>query len=143
MTAQAMATEREIEDSIRALFLQAGWYPVKTEAGMVARGTRGTRRGHLPPGFPDLTVLRRLPGTPLCLAALIEVKTTTGTLEPSQEQRHAELRASGLFPQVIRDPQAAVALITEGHRLARLLREHGRSGEGPGPPEGPARKDTS
>ncbi|AFD27746.1 VRR-NUC domain-containing protein [Deinococcus gobiensis] len=114
------ATEREIEDSIRALFLQAGWYPVKTEAGMVKRG-HGLKRGHLPPGFPDLTVLRRLPGTPLCLAALIEVKTATGTLEPSQVERHAELRTLGLSPQIIRDTEAATALIAEGHRLAALL----------------------
>ncbi len=114
------ATEREIEDSIRALFLQAGWYPVKTEAGMVKRG-HGPKRGHLPPGFPDLTVLRRLPGTPLCLAALIEVKTATGTLEPSQVERHAELRTLGLSPQIIRDTEAATALIAEGHRLAALL----------------------
>ena len=136
-------TERETEDSIRALFLQAGWYPVKTEAGMVSRGTRGPRHGHLPAGFPDLTVLRRLPGTPLCLAALIEVKTATGTLEASQEKRHAELRASGLSPQIIRDLGAAADLIAEGNGLAGLLRERGGTGEGAGPLEDSARKDTS
>lgn len=87
---------------------------------MVKRG-HGPKRGHLPPGFPDLTVLRRLPGTPLCLAALIEVKTETGTLEPSQVERHAELRTLGLSPQIIRDTEAATALIAEGHRLAALL----------------------
>jgi hypothetical protein len=114
------ATERETEDSIRALFLQAGWYPVKTEAGMVKRG-HGPKRGHLPTGFPDLTVLRRLPGSALCLAALIEVKTDRGELSASQVARHTELRQHGLHPQIIRDPQAAAALIAEGHRLAALL----------------------
>ncbi|WP_288482386.1 hypothetical protein [uncultured Deinococcus sp.] len=114
------ATERETEDSIRALFLRAGWYPVKTEAGMVKRG-HGPRRGHLPPGFPDLTVLRRLPGSALCLAALIEVKTDRGELSASRIDRHAELRQHGLHPQIIRDSQAATVLIAEGQRLAALL----------------------
>lgn len=115
------ATEREIENSIRDLFLRAGWYPAKTDSGMVARGTQ--RRGHLPSGFPDLTMLRALPGSPLCLAALIEVKTLTGKLLDSQVERHAELRdLYGLHPHIIRDPREAVALIKEAQRLAAILK---------------------
>ncbi|AFD25813.1 hypothetical protein DGo_CA1886 [Deinococcus gobiensis I-0] len=83
---------------------------------------RRQKHGHLPAGFPDLTVFRRLPGTPLCLAALIEVKTETGTLEPSQVERHAELVTYGLSPRIIRDAGAAAALIAEGNRVAALLR---------------------
>lgn len=124
------ATEREIEDSIRTLFLRAGWLPLKTEAGMVSRGRRaGPARGHLPPGWPDLTVLRRLPGSPLCLAALIEVKTATGTLEETQVLRHAELRTLGLTLHVIRDAAEARHLIAEGHRLAALLGHAGHAPE--------------
>ncbi|KQR33141.1 VRR-NUC domain-containing protein [Deinococcus sp. Leaf326] len=115
-------TEREIEDSIRELFLRAGWYALKTEAGMVARGQRGLRKGHLPNGFPDLTMLCRLPGSPLALAALIEVKTETGELRPSQVKCHGELRACGLSPQIIRDADEARGLIAEAQRLSGLLR---------------------
>lgn len=115
-------TEREIENGIRELFLRAGWYPLKTEAGMVARGQRGPKSGHLPNGFPDLTMLCRLPGTPLGLVALIEVKTETGELRPSQVKCHAQLRTCGLSPQIIRDADEARHLIAEAQRLSGLLR---------------------
>lgn len=115
-------TEREIEDSIRDLFLRAGWYALKTEAGMVKRGQRGPKSGHLPNGFPDLTMLCRLPGSPLGLVALIEVKTDTGELRPSQVKCHGELRACGLSPQIIRDADEARHLIAEAQRLSGLLR---------------------
>lgn len=123
MTTLPPATEREIENSIRDLFLRAGWYPVKSDSGMVARGTRGrVQRGHLPLGFPDLTMLCALPGTTLCLAALIEVKTLSGRLRDSQVQRHAELRdLYGIHPHVIRDAREAVALIQEARRVAAIL----------------------
>lgn len=118
------ATEREIENSIRDLFLRAGWYPAKTDSGMVARGTRArVSRGHLPLGFPDLTMLRALPGSSLCLAALIEVKTLTGKLLDSQVERHAELRELyGIHPHIIRDAREAVSLIKEAHRIAAILK---------------------
>lgn len=54
---------------------------MKTEVGVVKRGY-GPKRGHLLPGFPDLTVLRRLPATPLCLVDLVEVRTATGHSNP-------------------------------------------------------------
>ena len=115
-------TEQQIEDSIRELFLRAGWYALKTEAGMVGRGGQARKRGHLPNGFPDLTMLCRLPGSPLGLVALIEVKTETGELRPSQVKCHGELRACGLFPQIIRDADEARHLIAEAQRLSGLLR---------------------
>lgn len=120
------ASEAEIEAAIRDLFLRAGWYPVKTDAALVTRGRASGRvaRGHLPLGFPDMTFLRALPGTTLCLAALVETKTATGRLRQSQVERHAELRdLYGLHPHVIRDPQEAVALIREACWLIGLLKE--------------------
>lgn len=103
------------------LFLGAGWYPAKTDAGMVQRGT-GSTRGHLERGFPDLTVLRRLPGTVLCLAVLIEVKTATGELNEHQVEFHERVRTlHGIQPQVVRDVDEARTYIAQANTLVGLL----------------------
>ncbi|WP_081790813.1 hypothetical protein [Deinococcus phoenicis] len=116
------ATEAEIEAALRDVLLRGGFYPVKTDAAMINRGSRG--RGSIRTGFPDLTVLHPLPGTTLCLAALVETKTVTGKLRQSQIERHAELRdLYGLQPLILRDPKEAVALIREARRIAGLLKE--------------------
>lgn len=115
-------SEADIEASIHDLLLTAGFYPVKTDAALVVRGGRG--RSHIPRGFPDMTFLYRLPGTSLCLAALVETKTASGKLRQSQVECHAELReVHGLHPHILRDVREAVALIAEARRLARLLKE--------------------
>lgn len=118
-------TEREIENAIRDAFLSAGWHPVKTDAGQITRGQKpgGRARGHIRRGFPDMTFLLGLPGTGLCVAALVEVKTATGKLRPEQVQMHAELRAHyGIEPHVLRSPQEARALIQTGRHLQAALR---------------------
>lgn len=122
---QPTLSEAQVEALIRDLFLRAGWYPAKTDSGMVTRGTgRRVQRGHLPIGFPDLTMLHALPGTALCLAALIETKTATGKLRDSQVERHAELRdLYGIQAHVIRSPEQAVHLITQARRVIGALKD--------------------
>lgn len=116
-------SEAQIEAQVRDYFLRAGWYPVKTDSAMVIRGTRGrVSRGHLPIGFPDLTMIRSLPGTDLTLAALIEMKTPTGRIREAQVERHAELRdLYGIPVHVIRDPTQATHLITQARRIIGAL----------------------
>lgn len=119
------ATEAQIEAAITDLFLRAGWYPVKTDAGMVSRGRSQSRvqRGHIRTGFPDMTYLLGLPGTGLCLAALVETKTQTGKLRSSQIERHTELRdLYGIEAHVIRDPQEATKLIKAAREVLVALR---------------------
>lgn len=117
---QPALSETQVESQIKALFLRAGWFPVKTEAGMVARGGRP---GHLPAGYPDLTMLRALPGTDLCLAALIETKTASGRVRASQVKCHADLQAQyGIRAHIVRDPQQAVHLITQARRIVSALK---------------------
>ena len=116
-------TEREVESAIAELFERAGWKAVKTDAAMVSRGTGRVQRGHLPLGFPDMTFFLALPGSHLCLAALVEVKTKTGKLRPSQIEMHRTLQdLYGLTPHVIRDAADALNLIQEGQHLTRRLR---------------------
>ena len=102
--------------------MTAGWYPVKTDAALITRG-RARVSGHIPSGFPDLIFLRRLPGSSLALAAIVETKTKRGRLRTSQKKLHAELREMyGLTPHIIRDQAEAVALIAESQRLVAILR---------------------
>lgn len=113
------ASERDIEAALRQALTLGGFHVVKTDAGMVGRGSG---RGHIASGFPDLVCLHRLPGSTLSLAALIETKTATGRLRESQVTRHAELRdVYGLTPHVLRDPAEALLLIQEARRLRALL----------------------
>jgi len=109
-------SEADIEAQLVDLLGRQGLLPVKTEAG---------RSGHrLPAGFPDLLGFLPLPGSPFALVVLVELKTATGKLRKSQIEYHALLRAHGLTPLVVRDPQAALALIDEGRRLRRVLLPH-------------------
>lgn len=120
-------TEAQTEAQISNILTRHGWYPVKTDAALVIRGWGRVPRGHIPQGFPDMTYLLALPGTPLCLAALVETKTVTGTLSDAQRAKHAELRdLYGLHTHVLREP--AQALVGEGRRVVGLLRDrqHGR-----------------
>ena len=118
------ATEAEIEAALRDLLTRHDWYGVKTDAALVTRGRHSSRlaRGSIRTGFPDMTFLHALPGSSLCLAALVEVKTATGQLRPSQVERHAELRdLYGLHTHVVRAPEEALPLIEEARRLVRVL----------------------
>ena len=122
------ATEAEVEATVCDLFIRAGWYAVKTDAATITRGAgRGrVQRGTIQTGFPDRVFLLSLPGTPLCLAALVELKTATGRMRDSQVEKHIELRELyGLHPQIIRDVTQAQHLIAEGLRLKRLLKVQG------------------
>ncbi|GGJ65195.1 hypothetical protein [Deinococcus aquiradiocola] len=119
------ASEAMIEAAVCDLFTRAGWYALKTDAAQVTRGARHARpaRGTIDVGFPDRVFLLSLPGSPLCLAALVELKTATGRVRASQVARHAELRDRyGLKPQIVRDARQAEHLIHEGLRLRRLLK---------------------
>lgn len=118
------ASEAEIESSVSGLLLRYGWYPLKTDAGQVTRGGRTRKRGHIETGFPDMTYLLALPGTGLCLAALIETKTEKGKLRPSQVETHAKLqRQYGLAVHIVRDVAEATALVTEARQLVGALKE--------------------
>ncbi len=120
-------TEAETEAQITDILTRHGWYGVKTDAALVIRGRGRVPRGHIPQGFPDMTYLLALPGTPLCLAALVETKTMTGKLSDAQVEKHAELRdLYGIHTYVLRDPAQALALVTEGRRLLGLLRDRQR-----------------
>ncbi|MFC3834772.1 MULTISPECIES: hypothetical protein [Deinococcus] len=118
------ASEAQVEAAISDLFLRAGWYPVKTDAALVTRGSRRrVKSGHIPSGFPDMTYLLGLPGTGLCLAALIETKTATGQARDSQVERHAELRdLYGIAAHIVRDPREAAALIAMARRVVGALK---------------------
>ena len=119
------ASEAEIEESIGDLLKLHGWYAVKTDAGQVKRGSSTRKRGHIETGFPDMTYLLALPGTGLCLAALVETKTDTGQLRPSQVQTHAKLRQQyGLAVHVLRDAAEARTLIAEARLLVAALKAH-------------------
>jgi hypothetical protein len=115
--------EREIEAAVRDLFITAGWKPVKTDAAMVIRGGRGARRGHIDEGFPDSIYVLGLPGLTLSLAAVVELKTATGTLRDKQIEMHQHLQlVYQITTVIIRDPQEALHLIAEGRRLRSLIR---------------------
>lgn len=117
------ATEAETEAAVRDLFLRAGWYPVKTESGMVAKATRGrVKRGTLPLGFPDCAYFKGIKGTKLTLAALVELKSPTGVLRLSQLERHAELAMYGIQVSVVRDVREAQALTEQARRIEAALR---------------------
>jgi len=119
------ALERQIEATVRDLFMTAGWKPVKTDAAMVIRGTgRGrVQRGHIEAGFPDCIYVLGLPGLQLSLAAVVELKSATGTLEQDQIDMHQHLKlAYQITTVVIREPQEALHLIAEGRRLRTLIR---------------------
>ena len=119
------ASEKEIEDAINALFLRYGWYPLKTDAGQVTRGGSTRKRGHIESGFPDMVYLLALPGTALCLAALVETKTEQGKLRPSQVATHAKLRQQyGLAVHIVRDAAEARTLIVEARFLVGALKAH-------------------
>ncbi|ULH16005.1 hypothetical protein MF271_05060 [Deinococcus sp. KNUC1210] len=108
------------------LFIRSGWYAVKTDAAQISRGTgRGrVQRGTIQLGFPDMLYLLSLPGTPLCLTALVELKTATGRLRDTQTDLHQHLRQLyGLNVQVVRDVTEVHRLIAEGKRLRRLFKE--------------------
>ncbi|MCD0156254.1 hypothetical protein [Deinococcus sp. 6GRE01] len=113
-------TEADTENQIRAAFLAAGWYPVKTDAGMIRRGQK-KKHGHIPTGFPDMTFLYGLPGG-LALAALVEVKTRTGTVSPDQIHMHRTLRQQyGLTTHVMRTAAEAHDLIAHARTLTTRL----------------------
>lgn len=117
--------EREVEAAVRDLFLKAGWYPVKTDAAMVTRGSgRGrVKRGHIEAGFPDFIYLFALPGLPLALAAVVELKSPTGELRDDQMDMHRLLRdLYRLTPHVVRSADDALHLIQAGLELRRLLK---------------------
>ena len=119
------ASEKEIEAAISELFLRHGWYPLKTDAGQVTRGGRTRKRGHIETGFPDMTYLLALPGTGLCLAALVETKTEAGKLRPSQIETHDRLRHQyGLAVHVVRDAAEARTLIAEARFILGALKAH-------------------
>lgn len=119
------ASEAEVEGSLNALFLRYGWYPVKTDAGQVTRGGRTRKRGHIESGFPDMTYLLALPGTGLCLAALVETKTEKGKLRPSQVEMHRKLQQQyGLTPHVVRDAAEAMSLIRQARHLVAVLKAY-------------------
>ena len=118
-------SEAQTEAAMSALFKRCGWYPVKTEAGMVAKATRGRKRkGTLPAGFPDMIFLKGVRGTRLCLAALVETKSPTGKLSPEQIKRHAELAMYGIRVTVVRDLREAQELIAEARLLLGALKAH-------------------
>lgn len=126
------ASEKEIEGAISALFLRYGWYPLKTDAGQVTRGGRTRKRGHIETGFPDMTYLLALPGTGLCLAALIETKTEKGKLRPSQVEAHEKLRRQyGLAVHIVRDAAEARTLIAEARFILGALKAHKVAQVGP------------
>lgn len=128
-TPRPQASEKDIEAALRDVLAYGGFHTVKTDAALVTRrtaerssafGTRG--HGSIPSGFPDLIALHPLPGTTLCLAALVETKSALGTLRDSQLALHAELRDKyKLHPHVLRDPGDATLLIAEARRLRALL----------------------
>lgn len=121
------ASEAQTEAAISDLFLRAGFYAVKTDAALVTRGSRRrVKSGSIPTGFPDMTYLLGLPGTGLCLAAVIETKTATGQLRDSQVERHTELRdLYGITPHLIRDAREAAALIAMARRIVGALKGAG------------------
>ncbi|QLG11019.1 VRR-NUC domain-containing protein [Deinococcus sp. D7000] len=124
-------TEAETEAQISDILIRHGWYPVKTDAALVIRGRGRVPRSHIPQGFPDMTYLLALPGTPLCLAALVETKTVIGKLSDAQTAKHAELRdLYGIRTHVLREPAQALALVGEGRRVVGLLRDR-QQGRGP------------
>lgn len=105
------STEAEIEAAISELFIRHGWYPVKTDAGMIRRGSSKFQRGYIRSGFPDMIYLKGN-GAGSCLAVLIETKTATGKLSAAQKERHAELKnLYGIHVHVVRDPAEALAII--------------------------------
>lgn len=109
-------SEAQTEAQISDVLTRHGRYPVKTDAALVIRGWGRVSRSHIPQGFPDMTYLLALPGTPLGLAALVE--------------KHAELHDQyGLHAHVLREPPPALALVTEVRRVVGLLRDRQRGGQ--------------
>lgn len=108
-------SERQIEAQIREMWLRLGYYPVKTDAGR-----SGAR---LPVGFPDGLSFLPVTGTPFALALLVELKTERGGLSEDQLAYHALLRAHGLTPVTLRDPDEARALAMEGRTLRTQIQQ--------------------
>lgn len=116
-------SEAQTEAAVRDLFLRSGWYPVKTDSGMVARATRGRKtRGTLPIGFPDDAYFKGLAGTRLCLAALLELKSPTGRVRLSQQERHAELAMYGIQVSVVRDVRECQEVIAQARAIEGALK---------------------
>lgn len=117
------ASEAQTEAALTDLFLRSGFYPVKTESGMVAKATRGRRtRGTLPSGFPDMLYLKGIPGSLLCLAAVIETKSPTGQVRLNQQERHAELAMYGIQVHVVRDVRQGRELVAQARRIEGALK---------------------
>jgi hypothetical protein len=114
------ATEAQTEEQTADLFRRYGWEPVKTDAGTVRRG--GGKHGSLPDGFPDMLFLLSLPGSALCLCAMVELKTRKGRVRDSQHAYYRHARTLGLSPQIVRTPEEALSLIDEGRRIRSALR---------------------
>lgn len=108
-------SEKQIEAQIREMWLRLGYYPVKTDAGK-----SGSR---LPVGFPDGLSFLPVTGTPFALALLVELKTGRGQLSEDQVAYHALLRAHGLTPVTLRDPDEARALAMEGRALRTQIQQ--------------------
>ncbi|MFC6591694.1 hypothetical protein ACFP81_06490 [Deinococcus lacus] len=120
------ATEKEVVSACVDRFLLAGWYPVRTEANNIGRGTAlrngKPRPGALPPGFPDYLFTKGLVGTGLGLVAFVEFKRADGTLTQGQRHQHQLLNQGyGQAVHVVRSLEEAEAVIALGERLEALL----------------------
>lgn len=90
--------EKKIESAIRKYLGLQGYLVIKTDAGVVARYSKGQlKRTDIIPGFPDLIVLK--PG----IVFFVEVKSKTGRLSKQQKFCHAYLESMGFDVYVARD----------------------------------------
>lgn len=98
-------SERDIENQIRD-YLSLRWIVLKTDAGLVARGTKRPG-GRMPVGTPDLIVLGR------GLGWAIEVKRPDGKLAARQFGEMLRYEQNGVPAFVCRSLDDAMAAETE------------------------------
>lgn len=104
-------SERDIENQIRE-YLSLRWIVLKTDAGLVARGTKRPT-GRMPVGTPDLIVLGR------GLGWAIEVKRPDGKLAARQLSELSRYDLNGVPAFVCRSLEDAVAAEKEVLAIGR------------------------
>lgn len=97
--------EKKIEREIRKYLQLLGYLVIKTDAGIVARYSKGQiKRTDIIAGFPDLIVLK--PG----IVFFLEVKSVTGRLSKQQKLCHEYLKGLGFDVYVVRDIESVVKI---------------------------------
>lgn len=123
-----MMNEAALEHELTTYLLRTGWMVVKTDAGRryIPGKSRGGRA--LPPGFPDLLAMTPLgKDAGLFLGALVEVKSATGDLRPSQIQFGRELDSWEIPHHLVRSLEqlSCLDLTTQARIVRRVVKESG------------------